>query len=242
MKYAREHIKRYWVFEYRRALGVSMVTFAIALSIGVVFTTLIGNLATPNATYELIFWGLLILFTAMVLVSSFVNAHILSIKYMTESEFKVHSKYMGGWLTILTIGVIAFALPLLFFTNIYEPIAILFGFGGVFWVMFLSVKMLFNYPYYEIAIGASALWIIAFIALFGIISAPQSVAAVAIGSFSLFISVLSLIIITGFIGISLLVNASNEFSHEFRHIADGFEHGTLGAQKKRLHSGSKKSR
>ncbi|MGC8647664.1 MAG: hypothetical protein ACP5SA_02485 [Candidatus Micrarchaeia archaeon] len=222
MKYAREHIKRYWVFEYRRALGISMVTFAIALSIGIVFTTLMGNLASPNPVYNLVFWALLTIFTSLVLISSFVNAHLLSIKYMSEEEFRAHSKYMGGWLTILTLGAVAFMLPILFFTNIYEPIAILFGFGGIFWVLFLSVRMLFKYSYYEVAIGASALWIIAVIAILGVFSSNVTNIA-AIDSFSLFISIISLIIITGFIGLSLLINASNEFSHEFKNIVKMFE-------------------
>lgn len=236
MKYAREHIKRYWVFEYRRALGVSMTTFAIALSIGVVFTSLISVLSIPNPLYEMIFWGLLILFTAMVLVSSFVNAHMLSIKYMSEEEYKKHSKYIGSWLTILAIGVIAFALPVLFFNNMYEPIAILFGFGGVFWVMFLSVKFLFNYSYYEIAVGATALWLVALVALYGMLSAYPTSNAPTMGSFSLFISILSLVIITGFIGISLLVNASNEFSHEFKRIIEEMNRKAVAQTRRGRHA------
>ncbi|MCL4373761.1 MAG: hypothetical protein M1360_02665 [Candidatus Marsarchaeota archaeon] len=223
MKYAREHIKRYWIFEYRRALGISMVTFAIALSVGMVFTTLINAFAIPNPVYELAFWGLLILFTSLVLVSSFVNAHILSVKYMNDMERTRHSKYMGGWLTILAIGAIAFVIPLIFFTNVYEPVAILFGFGGVFLVLFLSVKYLFNYSYYEIAIGVAALWVVAIITAIGAYTYSTPSNTVALGSFSLFVSVLSLIIITGFIGMSLLVNATNEFSHEFRLVAQNLE-------------------
>ncbi|MGC8652195.1 MAG: hypothetical protein ACP5UH_03015 [Candidatus Micrarchaeia archaeon] len=223
MKYAREHIKRYWVFEYRRALGISMITFAIALSIGVVFTMLISSLSYPNPFYELVLWGLLILFTVLVVVSSFVNAHILSVRYMNELERVKHAKYMGGWLTILVLGAIAFALPLLFFANAYEPIVILFGFGGVFLVIFLSVKVLFNYSYYEMAIGAAALWIVALIAAMGVFTSSTPSNALALSSFALFVSVLSLIIITGFIGMSLLINASNEFSHEFGRIAEGYE-------------------
>ncbi len=214
MKYAREHIKRYWVFEYRRALGVSLITFAIALAVGIVFTVLMSNMALPNPIDNMMFWALLVIFTSLVLVSSFANAHILSVKYMNIEEHIQHTKYVGGWLTILVLGAIAFMLPIIFFNNIYEPIMLTFGFGGIFWVLYLSVRFLFKYSYYEIAIGGTALWAVALLSALSVMATNASSAAAS--SFTLFISIISLIIVTGFIGMSLMVNASNEFAHEFK--------------------------
>ncbi|MGC8669578.1 MAG: hypothetical protein ACP5TL_00280 [Candidatus Micrarchaeia archaeon] len=234
MKYAREHIKRYWIFEYRRAIGISMLTFSIALSIGVVFTSLLYALSISIPVYEIVFWSLLIILTALVFITNFVNAHLLSIKYMTNEEYKKHTKYMGGWLTILIAGAILFTLPILFFQSFYEPLIILFGFGGVLWVLFFSIKILFKYSYYEVAIGASAFWIVVLMSTLSIMSFSSSISnQYVIESLSIFISILSLIVITGFTGMSLLVNASNEFSHEFKRISEVLDkHAPIAKGKK----------
>lgn len=219
MHYAREHIKRYWDFAYRRALGISMMTFAIALAVGVTFSTLLGSLAIVDYGVQLIFWMVLIAITSIVFLVNFAHAHASTVKFMNEQEHRQHTKYTGLWLIVLVIGAIAFTMPVLFFSSFMEPLMLLFGFGGVFWVLYFSVYMLFKHHYPEVAISALIFWI-----MFGVGVASVSTGALNAATytaFALFLSVMTLIVVSGFTGISLLSNASRELIKNFkRYTAD----------------------
>jgi len=221
MKYAREHIKRYWAFSYRRAIGVSMLTFSIALAIGITFTAMISTFFYTNYAAVFAFWLLLILITVLVLVSSFVNAHISIVRFMNEVEHREHSKHTALWLFVITVGAVAFFIPILFFNNYIEPLIFLFSFGGVLWIFYLSVTAIFKHHYHEIAFGALALWIIFIAGLIGLHSFGSQLSVQQIGAaakFSLFISMVSLVTIFGVIGVSLLFNSSKAFAGEFKYL------------------------
>ncbi|MGC8622640.1 MAG: hypothetical protein ACP5UC_01610 [Candidatus Micrarchaeia archaeon] len=227
MKYVREHIKRYWAFSYRRAIGISMLTFSLALAIGMAFTSMLSTSFYSNYIAELAFWLLLILITVAVLVSSFVNAHISVVRFMDEVEHKEHSRHTAIWLTSIVVGTVAFFVPILFFNSMIEPLIFLFSFGGVLWVFYLSVYVIFKHHYNEIAFGALSLWIIF---LFGMLSLYSSMTSVPVYMnvqqssellrFSLFLSMASLITIFGIIGASLLFNSSRYIMDEFRQLLE----------------------
>ena len=225
MRYAREHIRRYWAFSYRRALGISMLTFAIALAIGMTFTAVLSSFFYTNYAAEFVFWLLLIFVTTLVLVVSMVSAHISTVKYMNEYEHRMHSKYTGAWLVVLVIGVFAFFLPILFFNNYIEPIIFLFSFGGILWVFYISVAMIFKHKYHEIAFSAAALWAIFAIGIFTVYSSSGLYAAslqqiTNMARFSLFLSMMSLITIFGVTGMALVFNSSNSFVSEIKYLMD----------------------
>lgn len=214
MKYAREHIRHYWSFAYRRALGISMMTFAIALAIGITFSTLLGSLAIVNYGAQLAFWLALIAITSVVFIVNFAHAHASTVRYMNEEEHRAHTKYTGMWLIILVVGAIAFTMPVLFFSNFMEPLIILFGFGGIFWVLYFSVYLLFKHHYPEVAISALIFWIIFAVGLAGVSTGALNAATYT--AFALFLSVMTLIVVSGFTGISLITNASRELVEEFK--------------------------
>ena len=231
MRYAREHIRRYWAFSYRRALGISMLTFAIALAIGMTFTAVLSSFLYVNIAAEFAFWLLLIVITTIVLVSSLISAHISTVRYMDEYEHKIHSKYTGAWIVVLAIGAIAFFLPVLFFNNYIEPLVFLFSFGGVLWVFYLSVLLIFRHTYHEIAFSALALWVIFAVGMFALYSSNNLYAvgiqqSANIARFSLFLSMISLITIFGVTGMALVFNSSNAFVSEIKYLINAMESET----------------
>ncbi|MDE1810508.1 MAG: hypothetical protein KGH66_00485 [Candidatus Micrarchaeota archaeon] len=215
MEYARSHVKRYWGFAYRRALGISLITFAIAMATGVAFSSMLGAGGNTGFTSTIIFWGFLILITAAVLVANFVKAHTSCVKFLTNEEHRHHSRHMGIWMAALILGALAFLAPMLYFGSAVEPLVLLFSFGGVFWVLYLSVLMLFRHSYNEIAVGAIALWAVFFI---GVMNISGTSAAVN-PAYVLFISTIALIIVCGFTGIMMVSISSNEFLSEFENSA-----------------------
>ncbi len=239
MEYVREHIKRYWAFSYRRAIGISMLTFSLVLAIGMTFTSMLSTSLYTNYVAEFIFWSILILITVIVLISSFINAHISVVHFMNEIEHKEHSRHTAMWLTSITIGAIAFFVPILFFNSILEPLILLFSFGGVLWVFYLSVSIIFKHHYNEIALGALSLWIIFMVGMFSIYPSMNSPTYIniqqtsAILKVSLFISMASLITIFGIIGTSLLFNSSRYIMEEFNYLLKSAGHLSEPKSKRR---------
>lgn len=218
MKYAREHIKRYWVFTYRRALGISMFTFAIALAVGMLFTSMLSNIFLIGPLAAVLFWAILIAITTLTFVVSFVDAHISSTKFMNENERHTHSKYVGVWLFSLVIGALAFILPAVYLQDYgVEPVMLLFSFGGIFWVLYASVRALFKHSYFEIAYGASVLWVVFVIALFflGSVNGPLNYSQ---GIAVLFISMATLIVVCGGVGITMMFKSTKEFVVDFENV------------------------
>ncbi|MDE1833457.1 MAG: hypothetical protein KGH58_03505, partial [Candidatus Micrarchaeota archaeon] len=86
MHYAREHVKRYWGLAYRRSLGISLITFALAMATGVAFSSMLGATGSAGINDSIVFWGFLIFVTAVVMVVNFVNAHVSSVKLLNMEE------------------------------------------------------------------------------------------------------------------------------------------------------------
>jgi hypothetical protein len=212
MRYARGHVKRYWGFAYRRNIGISMVAFAMVLAIGVAFTSLIGSSLVNSALVDLIFWGMLVVIATLVLVASFVGAHIASVNLMNDAEHSVHSKYVGAWVALLAVGAIACVLPMLFFGSSMALLVFMFSLGGMLWVLYFSTFLLFRHAYHEVAIAALALWIVFVVSFTGAASMPGGV---SIKAYSLFVSTVVVTTVMGITGMAMLFNASREFVSEF---------------------------
>ncbi|MEM0202026.1 MAG: hypothetical protein QXR73_02520 [Candidatus Micrarchaeaceae archaeon] len=223
MNYAREHIKRYWVFAYRRALGISMFTFAIALAVGMLFTSMLSNIFFLSPIAAVLFWAVLIIITILTLTVSFFDAHTSTVKFMNMEERHNHSRYIGIWIFSLVIGALVFILPTIFSQDYgVEPIILLFSFGGILWVLYASVRVLFKHSYFEIAYGASVLWIIFVIGIAfvdgttGGLNTSQSVAIT-------FISMASLIVVFGSMGITMMFKSTKEFVVDFENVMRAIE-------------------
>ncbi len=221
MKYAREHVKKYHDFAYTRAMGTSMITFAIALSVGIIFTLLFNGIIGYNYGPYFWFWLLLVAITVFVLVVSFANAHMYSIRYMNKKERRQHSKYLGIWVLVLVVGALVFTLPALYlmprialsYNPSYSlmPLVFLFGFGGILWVIYLASAFIFESFYHEVAFGAVMLWIIFGLGVFNFGNILSSY-FLANTSLVLAMSAISLILVFGFVGLMLLFSSSRILS------------------------------
>jgi len=214
MKYAREYISRYYLFVYRRALGLSMSTFAVALAVGMLFTLLTGPLASSNIVADFVFWILLMLLVVLTVAISIASTHVSTVKHMTEVERRAHSKYFGIWLIAVVLGVLVFSLPLAVASYGVEPLAFLVGSGGILWVLYVSGWAVFRHYNHEVAFGAAVLWIVALAGVMVGGSFINATATQAYRSISLATSVVTLVLVFGFIGLMMLFHSTMEFTIE----------------------------
>ena len=189
-----------------------MVTFAIALAAGFIFTSVMNATVAPNYILDISFWAVLIIITTFILVINFVNAHISITRYMNDFERKKHTKYTGAWLAALVIGALVFLMPILFLNSYIEPFIFLFSFGGILWIVYFSTAFLFKNYYHELAFGAIILWI--FFAL-GVAEFNSFLFLSPTGLLPLAVSMIVLIITFGVIGTMLLFNSTNDFIVDF---------------------------
>ncbi len=222
MDYVREHIRKYWGIKYRHTLGIAFASFAIAMAIGISFTLLTSRLATTDYLGYLVFWGLLIAMTAVIFIMNFSAAHTGSVEYMNESEHRQHSKRMGLWLLSIVLGVVAFALPLVFISSFVEPLMLLFSLGCLVWILYFSTFLLFRHSFGELAIGAAAFWIMFSFGLYVMGNAAFGAASLAL--FSIYLSSMTMVIVSGVVGLALIINSSRdsfaEFSKTIEHLKE----------------------
>jgi hypothetical protein len=230
MRHVSNNAGMFWQFMYKRALGMTMITFAIILAVGVIFTVLINSVSSYNYTADIAFWGLLIAITIIALIINFANAHKATVKYMSMEEHARHSVNMGIWTASITVGIVVFSLPMIFFSAFYVPIIFLLTFGGIMWVIYISTIAIFRNYYHEIAIGASALWI-AFV--IGGIEFSFAYTNVYLANFILLSTMAVIILVFGIVGGAMMFNAHKS-------IKDGYEKFVLAP--KTLHSASGSTR
>lgn len=206
-----------------------MFTFAIALAVGMLFTSMLSNIFLLSPLIALLFWAVLILITTLTLTVSFFDAHVSTIKFMNMEERRAHSKYTGVWIFSLALGALVFILPAMFLQYYgIEPIVLLFSFGGILWVLYASVRALFKHSYFEIAYGASVLWIIFVIGMAFVsgvsngLSSSQSIAVT-------FISMASLIVVFASMGITMMFKSTKEFVSDFENVMIAIEGRTATA-------------
>lgn len=225
MKYARDHVHRYWDFIYRKALGASLLTFGIVLAIGLIFTLSLSSLINANPGVYMVFWVSLIAVAVIVISLNFANAHVATVKYMSKKEHKQHTTHMGLWVLIMALGALLFALPLLMFNMALEPFVFLFSFGGIMLITYVSVVLLFNVHYTELAFGAAVLWAMFAVSMFSFGS--MSFNGIQIGmavseytqSLILALSSIMLVLVFSCVGLMMISNSSKKLMEEFKYSA-----------------------
>ncbi len=205
-----------------------MVTFAIALATGFIFTSIMNATIAPNYILDISFWAVLIIITAFILIINFVNAHLSITRYMNDFEHKKHTKYTGAWLAAIVIGALVFAMPMIFLNSYIEPFVFLFSFGGILWVVYFSTAFLFRNYYHELAFGAIILWV--FFAL-GVAEVSNFLLLSPTGLLPLAVSMVILIVTFGVIGTMLLFNSTKDFVVDFEKGVAALEK-SLNAEKK----------
>jgi archaellum component FlaF (FlaF/FlaG flagellin family) len=209
----REHVKRYWSMSYKRTLGISLITSSMVLVIGLVFNILTQNAINAHYLTFLIYWVILILIALFVSLSYFFNSHVSSVKLMDDEEYKVNSKRMGLWMICIVTGVIVFLSPIFFLPDYTEPIVVLFAFGGIFLVLYASVRIIFKNSYKELIIGTAACWFMVAFYIIQVSNLQQS--AQSLASYNLYFGVMSIMIISSLVGLAMLFNSANESNIEF---------------------------
>ncbi len=206
------HLDGYEAFAYSRALGISMVTFAIALSIGISVTTAFTSAVSSNGLNPTEIWSALILSTFFIIMGCFAYSHKSTIKFIRERYDHHIPARLSVWVAAIIIGFVISIMVLLFINSTIEPLVLLFSFGGVFWIMYLAIDSIFQKRYGEIAAGAAALWVIFFVGIYEV----HVNYLITNASLALLVSAVSLVAIFGVTGLTILIKTTHEFSVEIK--------------------------
>jgi archaellum component FlaF (FlaF/FlaG flagellin family) len=213
MDYIRDHVKRYWGMAYRKTIGVSLITFAIVLAVGLTFTLVTQEFATASYVTYIIFWALLLLIAIFVLLSNLYTSQVSSVRLMHEDEHKVYSTRTGWLMIAIVVGVVAFLMLLFFVPPYVEAVTLLFISGGVFLILYVCIRILFKQKYNELAIGTVGFWLMF---IFGLLeTASVQFNPVTRYYFSVYFSVMSIMVISSFVGLAMLFNSIKESNTEF---------------------------
>ncbi len=212
MRHVRPEVEKFWDFAYRRAIGISLVTFALLLAVGIMFTTTLGGLIGQNYFIYAAFWTLLVVIMVFVFAAAFASAHILSTKDMSKKEHGHHSVYMALWVLAAACWVAIFVTPFVFIQDVPTSV-IMLSFAGVMLAIYLTTAMLFEIYHHEVAYGAIILLVAFFITFFnvgGIL--PNGVSPVTV----LMLSTITIVVVAGFTGLMLLISASLHAARRLR--------------------------
>ncbi len=204
MRHVRPNIEEFWDFAYRRAIGISLITFALLLAVGIMFSTTLGGLIGQNYFIYAAFWTVLVIIMVFVFAASFAGAHILSSRNMSKKEYSHHSIYMALWVLSAACWVAVFISPFFLIQNVPTSI-IMLSFAGVMLAAYLTTAMLFEIYHHEVAYGAIILLIAFFITFFNIGGIlPSGVNPVTV----LMLSTITIVVVSGFTGLMLLISAA----------------------------------
>ncbi len=208
MKYARQSVKDYWVFEHKKALGLSFLIFSASYSIGITFLLIINYFFLPNLFTAFTVVLLLFLIAALVMVGGFINAHNKVVKIMTPKEHRAHSKHVGIFLILFFIGLLLCMVPLIFY--VYPgDIMFLLSIGGVLLLLYIIAAFIFNYKYYELAFASIFMWAVFVVSVFLITPIYFSNAAL-FEVISFLITSVTIVTVFGISGIMLLASSAEE--------------------------------
>ncbi len=216
MKYARAHIKRYWAFQNRRALGISFLSFGVMFGISVIFAVLFNQLFIVNPVSLFLVWILLLALAAIVMIVSLSLAHVHVANVMNDLEKMEHSKHVGWFLIVMFFAVFFFMLPIIFIPEA-TSLLILFSIGGILMVFYLATSLIFDHRYHEIAMASLLIWASFLLAFFTMW--PQYYANPPLfESASFLVASTAIVVVFSMTGMAMLVHSSNEFVNEFKKI------------------------
>ena len=219
MKYARAHIKRYWVFEHKKALGLSFLMFSATYSVGLAFFLILNTFFIPNIYTTFVVVFLLFILLAFVIIGSVVNAHNKVSKLMNPNERRAHSKHVGIFLILFIMGLILCIIPLVFF--IYPGmIMFLLTIGGILLLLYIILMFVFDYKFYELALASIFIWSIYVISAF-LIAPIYFLNHPLFNVISLFITSITIITVFAISGIMLLQSSFDEIIKDTNYLRRG---------------------
>lgn len=216
MKYARTHVKRFWAFQNRRALGISFLIFSIIFSIGIVFTVILDQFFVVNQANLFLAWIFLIVVASVVMTASLGAAHTRTASVMNKEERREHSKHVGRFLIVMVAGIVLFMLPVALIPAA-SSLTMLFSIGGILMVLYLTTSLIFKHRYHEVAIASLLIWVSFLLALISI-GPEYYLNPPFFAYFSFLIASVVVIVIFAMMGLVMLISSSNEFISEFRQV------------------------
>ncbi|MDE1825348.1 MAG: hypothetical protein KGH61_01730 [Candidatus Micrarchaeota archaeon] len=214
MKYAREHVRKFWMVQNMRTLGMLMVMFSVLYSIGFIFTTLLDRGFVGALDNVLIMWGIIFALLAAMIIGSIVIKHRQTTLLMNKLEHSRHSKNIGIFLIAIVAGAVLFSLPATLFPQ-QATLIILFSLGGIMLLVYLALALVFGHGYVEVGAAAFFLWAVFIIGVFTIGQMSYSNPPL-FNALSLIVSTTAIVIVFAMTGVLILYRASGEFLPEFR--------------------------
>ncbi|MGC9099330.1 MAG: hypothetical protein ACP5HW_02160 [Candidatus Micrarchaeia archaeon] len=214
MKYARPIIKKYWVFEHKKALGLSFLVFAVSYSIGLSFFLIINSFFIPNPFIELAVILILLILASLVVIGSFVNAHAKVVRLMNQKEHIAHSRSVAIFMIFFFVGLLLCLLPLIFYTYPGEMFFLL-SIGGILMLLYIAIFLVFDYKYYELAFASILIWAV-FVAGVFLVTPIYFSNPPVFNVISLFITSIAIVTVLGISGVVLLQSSADELLKELK--------------------------
>ena len=219
MKYARPYIKKYWVFEHKKALGLSFLMFSATYSVGLAFFLILNAFFIPSIYTTFVVVFLLFVLLAFVIIGSIINAHNKVSKLMNANERRAHSKHVGIFLILFIIGLVLCVIPLVFF--IYPGmIMFLLTIGGVLLLLYIILMFVFDYKFYELAFASIFIWSVYVVSAF-LIAPIYFSNHPLFNVISLFITSITIITVFAISGIMLLQSSFDEIIKDTNYLRRG---------------------
>ncbi|MDE1850761.1 MAG: hypothetical protein KGH54_03135 [Candidatus Micrarchaeota archaeon] len=214
VRHAREHVRRFWVAQNRRTIGLLMVMFAIIYATGFVFTTLLAQDFMGNVPGVLFMWGILFAIGLGLIMASVGVKHFSTTSMMSAKEHAVHSRNIGIFLVGIGIGAVLFALPVTLVPG-FASLMVLFSLGGILLLMYTFLNAIFGHRYYEIGFASLVMWIVFVIGAFAFANIAYSNPP-EFRSLSLMVASITIIVVFAITGVLMLYRAGAEFHGDFR--------------------------
>jgi len=214
LRYSRQHIRKYWAFQNRRLFGFSFIVFAAMYSIAMLSTFVFTQLFLISPVKILLLWIVIFLVGTFAIVGGAINAHLNTVRIMNEAEYIRHSKNVGYLMIAMVVASLLFTLPILVFSNL-AMLMLLFTIGGILFILYFMLFLIFGHHYHEIALSALFMWIVFVIGILFMGKMYYS-NILAFQVLSLLLSSATIITVFSIMGLGMLYGASNEFVKEFK--------------------------
>jgi len=214
VRHVREHVRRFWVAQNRRTIGLLMVMFAIIYAAGFVFTTILSQNFMGNVANVLFMWGILFALGLALIMASVGIKHFSTTSMMSAKEHAIHSRNIGIFLIGIGIGSVLFALPVTLVPE-FASLMVLFSLGGILLLIYTFLNAIFGHSYHEIGFASLAMWIVFVVGAFAFANIAYSNPPM-FQSLSLMVASVTIIVIFAITGVLMLYRAGAEFHRDFR--------------------------
>ncbi|MDE1846297.1 MAG: hypothetical protein KGH53_03395 [Candidatus Micrarchaeota archaeon] len=216
MRQAREHVRKFWVMQNRRVLGLLFVMFAFIYSVGFVFTTLMAQNFMLNLTNIMLMWAILLAVGIGLVFGTVSRKHLVTTRLMNPKEHQGHSRNIGIFLIAITIGAILFALPVTL-VPADASLMMLFSLGGILLLLYTFLNTIFGHSYYEIGFASLALWLVFVVAALSLASTAYANPPL-FQSLSFIVASITIITIFALTGAAMLYHTAGSFHDEFKKV------------------------